>query len=116
MQVLGFTSKTDISIKPYLKGKFLQGLISSIYTYLLYKLLFFNKTVSTFSTTIYDVINEGSQKSISFSNFYWCIIVGILFVFGFIFLKNPTKTELTNKRNYKENINYKNNSIKIKIR
>lgn len=35
LQVLGIISKTDISIKPYLLGKLLQGLFSAIFTYFL---------------------------------------------------------------------------------
>lgn len=34
LQVLGIISKTDISIKPYIIGKFLQGIFASIYTYI----------------------------------------------------------------------------------
>ena len=33
LQVLSITSKTDLSIKPYLYGKFLHGLLSALYTY-----------------------------------------------------------------------------------
>ena len=35
LQVLGIVSKTDISIKPYIYGKLLHGIISSLYTFLL---------------------------------------------------------------------------------
>ena len=35
LQVLSITSKTDISIKPYIIGKFLQGIFAVIYTYIL---------------------------------------------------------------------------------
>lgn len=34
LQVWSITSKTDLSIKPYLYGKLLQGLLASFYTYL----------------------------------------------------------------------------------
>ncbi len=34
LQVLSITSKTDLSIKPYIYGKLLHGFISSIYTYI----------------------------------------------------------------------------------
>ncbi|MCX7747109.1 MAG: sporulation integral membrane protein YlbJ [Clostridia bacterium] len=37
-QVLSIISKTDISVKPYLVGKFLQGVISSCFTFLLLKI------------------------------------------------------------------------------
>lgn len=34
LQVFSITSKSDLSIKPYLIGKFLQGMFASIYTYI----------------------------------------------------------------------------------
>ena len=43
LQVFSITSKSDISIKPYIIGKFLQGCIAAFYTYvLLYSTPFFN--------------------------------------------------------------------------
>ena len=43
LQVLSITSKTDLSIKPYIYGKLLQGLFASAYTYLFINLIpFFN--------------------------------------------------------------------------
>ena len=35
LQVLSITSTSDISIKPYIYGKLIQGLLASIYTYFL---------------------------------------------------------------------------------
>ena len=35
LQIFSITSNTDLSIKPYIIGKFLQGAISAFYTYLL---------------------------------------------------------------------------------
>ncbi len=43
LQVLSITSKTDLSIKPYIYGKLLQGLLASIYTYFFINFIpFFN--------------------------------------------------------------------------
>ncbi len=43
LQVLSITSKTDLSIKPYLYGKLLHGILASIYTYLFINIIpFFN--------------------------------------------------------------------------
>ncbi len=43
LQVLSITSKTDLSIKPYIYGKFLHGIFAALYTYLfIYYLPFFN--------------------------------------------------------------------------
>jgi sporulation integral membrane protein YlbJ len=51
MQVLSITSNSDLSIKPYLVGKFMQGIFASIYTYLLmnYTSFFSWDVVQTFS-------------------------------------------------------------------
>lgn len=40
LQVLGIISKTDISVKPYLLGKLLQGLFSAVYMYIALQFLF----------------------------------------------------------------------------
>lgn len=43
LQVLSITSKTDLSIKPYIYGKILQGLLASFYTFILMNIIpFFN--------------------------------------------------------------------------
>lgn len=43
LQVLSITSKTDLSIRPYIYGKFLHGIFAALYTYFfIYYLPFFN--------------------------------------------------------------------------
>ncbi len=43
LQVLSITSKTDLSIKPYIYGKLLQGIFASVYTYIFINVIpFFN--------------------------------------------------------------------------
>lgn len=43
LQVLSITSKTDLSIKPYILGKLLQGILAFFYTFILIKFIpFFN--------------------------------------------------------------------------
>lgn len=43
LQVWSITSKTDLSIKPYLYGKLLQGIFASFYTYVFINIIpFFN--------------------------------------------------------------------------
>lgn len=43
LQVLSITSKTDLSIKPYILGKLLHGILASIYTYIFISIFpFFN--------------------------------------------------------------------------
>lgn len=46
LQVLSITSTSDISIKPYIIGKFMQGLFAALYTYLL---------ISNFSFLNFDI-------------------------------------------------------------
>jgi len=54
-QVMAITSDTDISLKPYLFGKFLHGVISAIYTYIMLKM--FNE-VLMFSEPVFKEINR----------------------------------------------------------
>ena len=43
LQVWSITSKTDLSIKPYLYGKLLQGIFAAFYTYIFINVIpFFN--------------------------------------------------------------------------
>ena len=47
LQVLSITSKTDLSIKPYIYGKMLQGILATFYTYLAMNFIpFFNFDLS----------------------------------------------------------------------
>lgn len=126
MQVLGFTSKTDISIKPYLIGKFFQGIISSFYTYLLFKYIpYFYNGVSVFSGTIYDVIIENNdiETGIFSSQFHWYILVGVLICLGIFLLKSNNRNCFRSNTNTCSKILKKNsttsnqnNNIKIRIR
>jgi len=124
LQVLGFTSKTDISIKPYIIGKFLQGIISGIYTYFLFKYVaYFSTDVEVFSGTIYDMIVNGNETTSLYFPFHWYLLVGILFFVGIFLLKSNSITGIRNK-NYNSSTNLKNyttiydknSSIKIHIR
>ena len=43
LQVLSITSKTDLSIKPYIYGKLLHGILAAFYTFIFIKIFpFFN--------------------------------------------------------------------------
>lgn len=43
LQVWSITSKTDLSIRPYLYGKLLQGILAAFYTYIFINIIpFFN--------------------------------------------------------------------------
>lgn len=78
LQVLGIISKTDISIKPYLLGKFLQGCFSAFYTYIALKY------VSFFNLDLVAVFNSTQKSHPANTKFSWisigfCLIC-ILFV------------------------------------
>ena len=65
MQVASIVSDSDLSLKPYLLGKLLQGIFASIYTYLLMKFTnFFNWDVIEsfkYSNTNLKIVSEGSN-------------------------------------------------------
>lgn len=68
LQVLGIISKTDISIKPYLIGKFLQGCFSSLYTYIALKY------ISFFNLDLVAVFNSTQKSHPVNTNFSWIAI------------------------------------------
>jgi sporulation integral membrane protein YlbJ len=69
-QVFSFTYKHNISMKKYIIRKAIQGLICSITTILLYKMIFINITVSTFTA---------KNKSINFLSIL-LVLIGMLFI------------------------------------
>lgn len=54
-QAISFISQTDISIKKYISSKFLHGIISSIYTYLLYLIYYRDYLIPSSSNNILGV-------------------------------------------------------------
>ena len=85
LQVLSITSKSDISIKPYILGKLLQGIIAAVLTYTLIHLfpIFNLDIVPIFSE------NANSMAKVSvFTNPYNVIIFVMILIFtSFTFLK-----------------------------
>ena len=80
LQVLSITSKSDLSIKTYIYGKFSQGIIAGFYTFLAIKFIpIFNLDLET-SYTLSHTIQE---KSCGFksSNFFILIFLCILFFY-----------------------------------
>jgi sporulation integral membrane protein YlbJ len=57
-QVFSFTYKHNLSLKKYIARKTVQGLICSLVTALLYKLMYSNKTVSAFATNSKNISNS----------------------------------------------------------
>lgn len=68
LQVLGIISKTDISIKPYILGKFLQGCFSAVYTYIALKY------ISFFNLDLVAVFNSTQKSHPVNNNFNWIAI------------------------------------------
>jgi len=82
LQVYSIISSSDISIKPYMLGKFLHGTISALYTYLIIK------NVSFFNLDLELVYATTSSNACFFSNcfnqsniFILCIIFALIFIF-----------------------------------
>lgn len=81
-QVYSFTSKINLSIKKYIRRKFLQGIINSVLSILLYLISYINaNSISTFNTS-----NE------KFTNPVILIILCILFIIPFLFSKTKDIT------------------------
>lgn len=85
MQVASIISNTDLSIKPYLIGKFLHGIISGVLTYLIlnYTSFFQLEAVETFSSIavnqISGITGSGNLLIISFSGIILLCLVLLLF-------------------------------------
>ncbi len=78
LQVLGIISKTDLSIKPYLLGKFLQGCFSAIYTYIALKY------ISFFNLDLVAVFNSTQKSHPVNYNFSWIAIIFCLVCIGIV--------------------------------
>ena len=85
LQVLGIISKTDISIKPYLIGKFLQGIFSAIYTYVALKY------ISFFNLDLVAVFNSSEKSHPVNNNFNWIAIAFCLICILFVAKKCKSK-------------------------
>lgn len=91
LQVYSIISKTDLSIKLYLKGKLLQGIIASIYTFFALKFLpFFNLDIIQANSLLYNPTNISNTNNIfvsSYSFFYSFGIFIITIILIFLILK-----------------------------
>ena len=81
LQVYSIISKTDISIFPYIIGKFLQGVLSAFYTYIF---------INNFSFINLDLAPVSSQINlpIAFNNNYSLIVLFLLLTFIFLLIIN----------------------------
>lgn len=95
LQVLSITSKSDLSIKPYIVGKFMQGLFAGFYTYIaIYYIPFFNLDLQPISSLKHIVNNT----TFIFLPFIFFILICILILLIYIFKKNK-KAYLKSKFN-----------------
>lgn len=84
LQVFSITSKTDISIKPYLLGKLLHGTLAAIYTYVAMKF------IPIFNLDLAFVFSNNSTPIIGGFNSNYIIIIIVLITFFMLykFFKN----------------------------
>lgn len=98
LQVLSITSKSDLSIKPYILGKFLQGIFASFYTYIaIYYIPFFNLDLQPVSSPENTII---SNDIFNFSSiiFFSFLLIFILLIYT-MKLKKSKKTYFRSKFN-----------------
>ena len=95
LQVYSIVSKTDLSMKKYLIGKFFQGIIASIYTFLALKFLpFLNLDVIETNVSLNESINLNNTFNSIYSYFYNLgifVIVIVLIIFVFKIFNNVFK-------------------------
>lgn len=86
LQVFSIISKTDLSIKKYVIGKFLQGIFASIYTFLVLKFIpFLNLDITEVSNSLNNGLAIQSNQVSAF--FYNLGIATICFAIVFIIFK-----------------------------
>ena len=94
-QVLSIVSKTDISLKYYFAGKFLQAIISCIFTWILFLVL---RPVPSGSITVF--AHEGTELKL-WSSYFWAALKYLVLSMGLLsagFLIAPVKTRLAKRR------------------
>lgn len=113
MQVASILSESKLSMKPYLLGKLLQGIIASIYTYLVMKYTsFFNIEVVTafnYSTTPLPVLTESFNLFRTITTlFFTSTLICILYLIKKFFIYvNKNRTKKLHQSVYHSNIHTK---------
>lgn len=86
LQVFSIVSKTDLSMKKYVIGKFMQGIFASFYTFLALKFIpFINLDIIETSNNISNTINLQTNNISSF--FYNIGLITIFLALAFIILR-----------------------------
>ena len=86
LQVFSIVAKTDLSMKKYFVGKFLQGIFAAIYTFLALKFIpFINldivETSSKIAQTDINVLTQANNSLYSFFYDFGIFVIGIAIVF-----------------------------------
>ena len=95
LQVLSITSKSDLSIKPYLIGKLLQGFFAACYTYILAtKCSFFQLDLVCVSNNLSSnlAIPTASSNGITYAIF---LLFFICFLYSIYFTKKRKKADIS---------------------
>lgn len=105
LQVLSITSKTDLSIKPYIIGKLMQGLFAALYTYIAIKnIYFFNFDIQTVFANYSNSIDCNISN---ISTIIYLFIAIILCMYVYIINKRNSKKSLIIKKSYGSKIRQK---------
>ena len=84
LQVFSIVAKTDLSIKKYLVGKFMQGIFASIYTFLALKFIpFINLDILEASASNTSSLNTLTSATNAFYSFFYdfgIFVIGVILV------------------------------------
>lgn len=102
LQVYSIVSKTDLSMKKYLIGKFLQGICASIYTFLALKFLpFINLDIIQANYSLTNNVNYNVNTFDGLHSFFYnfgIFVIAIIFILLAIKLFNNIYTVIKNNR------------------
>lgn len=105
LQVLSITSKSDLSIKPYIIGKLMQGLFAAFYTYIAIKNIpFFNFDIETVFANYSNTIDYNISN---ISTIIYFFIAIILCLYVYIINKKNSKKKFIIKKSYGSKIRQK---------
>lgn len=105
LQVLSITSKSDLSIKPYIIGKLMQGIFAAFYTYIAIKNIpFFNFDIETVFANYSNSIDYNISN---ISTIVYFLISIILCIYVYIINKKNSKKSLIVKKPYGSKIRTK---------
>ncbi|EOD00888.1 sporulation integral membrane protein YlbJ [Caldisalinibacter kiritimatiensis] len=93
-QSASIISKTDINLIIYMIAKFFHGLFSSLYTYILYILVFKNQVISSFNFNNYNTLNFTPSfiSTLTFSiKLFLMLLISLLIISIIFFILNTIK-------------------------